>query len=455
MFLRIPVHVMAGALVILPASSFLALRVGLVLIAVVPLALVYALHGISSRASRLIFVFLSIQVVLLFLLLLSQSGPGDPEHHVSAFFRMVGVTLAVAVMVLSLEARLLGAQSFINTLIIATGVYCIAKILLVLLPILGLISVPDLGVILKELLGSVVYNYWSTEDRIARITLGNDVLPPFILSVAFVAHAILRRPAIRNLPFFTALVLVSSFLTFTRFIWLYAFVVVIGYWVLVKGKFYLILLVIAMGAGTYMVVSSVPWINEIVSTRFEDAKSIDVKAEQSAHLIEGWVRNPVFGAGIGAFLPHYIRSDYMPFVYEVQWVALLFQVGMAGTLATLFFVLSLPAAACARGARQTAITSTVYLCATYLFFLLGSFTNPYLFILSSSIVYASFYAIAVFPTRRTSQYLSRSASNGEKWPVRSQNADSGFTDSSLIPTQSAPPTLRRGSSSHRYRGHRG
>jgi O-antigen ligase len=57
-----------------------------------------------------------------------------------------------------------------------------------------------------------------------------------------------------------------------------------------------------------------------------------VRREQFYALINGWLDNPFFGAGLGTFAPGYIRNPEMPWAYELSYVALLYQVGLVGIL---------------------------------------------------------------------------------------------------------------------------
>ena len=92
------------------------------------------------------------------------------------------------------------------------------------------------------------------------------------------------------------------------------------------------------------------------------------------------------GNGMGSFVPTLIRSEYQTYMYEVQWAALLMQFGLLGV----FFILT-----CLGGILILILSSKIpnknYLALFYVLWLLSGFTNPYLFILSSSVVYISFW----------------------------------------------------------------
>lgn len=56
------------------------------------------------------------------------------------------------------------------------------------------------------------------------------------------------------------------------------------------------------------------------------------RREQFFALIKGWSQKPLIGAGHGAFVSESIRSDSMPWAYELYYLALLFQTGIIGFL---------------------------------------------------------------------------------------------------------------------------
>jgi hypothetical protein len=65
---------------------------------------------------------------------------------------------------------------------------------------------------------------------------------------------------------------------------------------------------------------------------FADAGS-SVRGEQLKMLLDGWSEVPLLGAGHGASLPWYKRSEDAPWAYELSFVALLYQTGIFGILA--------------------------------------------------------------------------------------------------------------------------
>lgn len=64
---------------------------------------------------------------------------------------------------------------------------------------------------------------------------------------------------------------------------------------------------------------------------FSDTQNLSAsyRKEQFFVLIDGWKENPIFGAGLGSSAA-VIRSDEMPWSYELSYFALLFQTGIFG-----------------------------------------------------------------------------------------------------------------------------
>jgi hypothetical protein len=63
---------------------------------------------------------------------------------------------------------------------------------------------------------------------------------------------------------------------------------------------------------------------------FSDAESQSRGPQQFDALLQGWLEQPFFGAGLGAVAPRVIRSVEQPWAYELSYLALLFHVGVVG-----------------------------------------------------------------------------------------------------------------------------
>lgn len=103
------------------------------------------------------------------------------------------------------------------------------------------------------------------------------------------------------------------------------------------------------------------------------------RSEQFLALINGWMINPIFGAGLGAFAIESPGPDIQPWAYELQYVSLLFQTGLFGFSIYFFSVVwliynAIKFSKIDKKYASVAIPSTVALIA----FLIANATNPYL-----------------------------------------------------------------------------
>lgn len=107
--------------------------------------------------------------------------------------------------------------------------------------------------------------------------------------------------------------------------------------------------------------------------------SDETRIEQIAELTGQIQLAPYFGYGLGASVPGYLRSQTLPYSYEVQWYALVMQVGLVGVswlLATiLLMVLS------SASDRRAAVCMSLIL----VLWALAGFTNPSLTSLGSGV----------------------------------------------------------------------
>ena len=55
-----------------------------------------------------------------------------------------------------------------------------------------------------------------------------------------------------------------------------------------------------------------------------------IRTDQATHLLQAWALNPIFGSGFGAQVPGYARTSERPWVLELQYHLLLFNIGLVG-----------------------------------------------------------------------------------------------------------------------------
>lgn len=65
---------------------------------------------------------------------------------------------------------------------------------------------------------------------------------------------------------------------------------------------------------------------------YQNNMSAQARYDQFYALIEGWMRHPFIGSGLGSYVHGVIRNPDKPWAYELQYVLLLFQTGLMGLL---------------------------------------------------------------------------------------------------------------------------
>jgi hypothetical protein len=65
------------------------------------------------------------------------------------------------------------------------------------------------------------------------------------------------------------------------------------------------------------------------------------RASQFQRLTEAWLEAPLLGKGFGATIPEFVRSEEMPWAFELSYMALLFNAGLVGALAYALGIMSI------------------------------------------------------------------------------------------------------------------
>jgi hypothetical protein len=111
----------------------------------------------------------------------------------------------------------------------------------------------------------------------------------------------------------------------------------------------------------------------------DESTSQTTRNEQADQLMRAWSESPIWGQGMGATIPGYLRSESQPWQFELQYHVLLMQTGAIGLLLVVliaaFVVASVRRAASLR--PDILPTLIVTLCAG-IAMLMANATNPYL-----------------------------------------------------------------------------
>jgi hypothetical protein len=146
-------------------------------------------------------------------------------------------------------------------------------------------------------------------------------------------------------------------------------------------------------AGLYIMASSISGLGfvEYLQAAFSEE---DERTIQAVYLIESFKQHPLLGSGYGGFAG-YTRNALSPWLYELTYYQILFNLGLAGAsalLAGLAYYVHL-ALNTVRRARHELPVSTGILVG-FLTILLGSYSNPYMQFFDSMVFIMLFVSLA-------------------------------------------------------------
>lgn len=260
-----------------------------------------------------------------------------------------------------------------------------------LLPVLALCGVTVLLFLSHYLIGSpgntpsflIFKGVFGDNAGGFRVFIGNQVL--FIVATALLLSELASLGPSRMRTGGLALLIVGTYLSHTRGIWLGMSIVCAGVLLAVLwGDFdasrrRLALRVTAGVAVLAVVVGVAMLFGALPRPSFLADNSAGQREQQAPKLWDAFKQNPVLGDGLGAVVyPHFVRDPAAPWSYELTYLQLLFQMGLLGLLA----VLALPLVAVRRGLRD-ATTGALQApplagAMAILGILVASATNPYL-----------------------------------------------------------------------------
>ena len=145
-------------------------------------------------------------------------------------------------------------------------------------------------------------------------------------------------------------------------------------------------LFIFIGLSYFGIFDFIEFFNMIIEGfDFSGQNSVDpgaqIRAEQFTLLIKSWSEKPFLGWGYGSVSQYIIRSDQTPFIYELSYIALLFQTGILGFLSYISFIFWIYYKFC-KLRKVVSLMENYYnisILVGLTTFLLANATNPYLY----------------------------------------------------------------------------
>ena len=184
--------------------------------------------------------------------------------------------------------------------------------------------------------------------------------------------------------FLIVLNLVSVIFSFSRFHWAYCAVAILLGFLVAKGEKFMTVLISVLFAGAL----SVPAVWGILALRFASNVVSDSDAPRVTQItaLKTFFWNaPLLGHGWGTFPRDCIRSELLPYTYEVELLALLGQIGILG-VTTLLLLAVWYFKPLFKWRDSGALYRMALICLVVIF-ILGGLTNPMLLTSISSVSY--------------------------------------------------------------------
>ena len=242
------------------------------------------------------------------------------------------------------------------------------------------------------------------DSSLGRIQFIADGLIPLCL---YLLMRYRERLGIRASSAFLNFVLLTAslVLTFSRYFWAFAGVaVLLGVLFSKRDRFYAILL-----SGISLIfIAALPVLIPVAMLRFSvdvAGGSDDVRVQQIAAMKRYFWEAPLVGHGLGSHTDEIVRSETLPYVYEVQLLALANQMGILGLLMmavilAYYYYALFPWNRPWRGALFTTQLSTSLLLCCWI---AAGLFNPMLLTSSSAVSYGFLKALSEFEEPAASQ----------------------------------------------------
>ncbi|MDG1164008.1 MAG: hypothetical protein P8N61_01400, partial [Porticoccaceae bacterium] len=304
-------------LIVVPSSFLASVKIFLLL----TMTLFFCLHHYCRGTTFSYHYVFSLAALVLFFCLQLLRGfietdynIGGPLKSLSSIALVIFITTLVT---LSLKSKMLSYSSLATTICSATVIYCLAKLSLFILCIVGILEPRTMLPFLDGIMPGIVFQIFLGDSNLFRLVTSTDMIVCYFTCLALV----LGRPNFSISPGKWNLVIVlgviNSVQSMTRFIWIVLAITFLykllssprysGVTILIIG---LIILV-----GPFLIANYAPYL-EVYNTRSFDIYSLTVKFIQSSKLLDYIAGSPLIGFGAGAYIPGYIRSVELPFQYE-------------------------------------------------------------------------------------------------------------------------------------------
>ncbi len=352
---------------VIPASSLISFKLFMSL-----LLFFFIFNAFFNNRLRLSFISLIYVLLLVIFLLFSFFQINDLESGISFFFRTFLLFVQIFIFYVLIKNKKISLNEVINIVYFAGFNYFVVKLFLILLILSSRIDV------FSNIIRNIVFTDYV---YFIRLNLGNDAI--IVFSLLFIAPYLYRENY--NFRFIIAhfiilFLLVTSFTKYLLITYLITLLILTlkNYVNLIK---LFILLIFIYILSLFFFKDLIDYIYSIYELRFNEISSYSDKLFQIELFTKEILNNLstfLVGKGGGEYIEWFLKDEYLKFNYEVQWLSLIYQLGIIRISFIFFFLIYILFKLFKRG---------IYFATLFLLWIFASFTNPYLLIQSSFIIY--------------------------------------------------------------------
>ncbi len=360
------------AAVCLPTGSILGLNVKILLFVAFFAAFVSYLAASSVRltSAECIFAGLFVAALCFWSLVAVLNGQSETTQ-VFLQIKEVASTVAIAwACIFFVRRGLLRPESIIYPVVYGIVILSIMKVALIVAMFVW--SINPIQVI-ESIFGEQSLIGAPIAFGLSRLEFSSDIIGSFVLFAILCPSVSGLR--FRRIPLlFIVLVLVASgLLAYSRYLWVLEVLAVIVA-MIVERRWQLLAafaLAVAIIAGTFYAT-----LQPLLETRFSGEGTVDsdvIRVEEVRALFEEIKARPFFGKGLGTHADLLVRSDTNRYAYELQWMSLSMQFGIAGLMG-IFLLIGISA----RDLVASRHRAKPWMMFLFMLWLSSAWTNPYL-----------------------------------------------------------------------------
>jgi hypothetical protein len=373
-------------LILLPSGSISGINIKIIFLGL--FAAVFVSYLITGGPSITIAELIFLCVTAAFLLTLTLNGVLNQQTSSTQVFfeaRDICSTILIAWLGFFLIGRgIIPAEKLIAVVVYAM---CAVSVFKLALEAASLSHMDVVGT-LQSILPQSAFVTTGIGFDLFRLQLSDDILGPFTLFALLTPTVTGVRIGRLSRVIMPVVLLASGFITFSRYIWM-LFAVALAAAIVIERNWKL--LAATTLAGIAMAVLFSQFFAVVAYDRFQSTGveiSDAVRSEQSTALFEEFMRRPIWGKGLGAHATGIIRSDAFSYSYEIQWLALLMQVGIVGMIGVVLLLwVSVRDLIAARHPAKP------WIALLFLLWLGAGFTNTYMTTSFAGVAFAMFIAI--------------------------------------------------------------